>query len=167
LDLLTYSIYIFVSLTRLFLNLYTAHSDVGGTTPVLISCVMESATHSGSPSALTRLNIRGLLIGKILLYPPPPIHPVYGYKGTAWVPSANRPKSFSRNVARSSANGMVWLLPCRFPMCLLGVGSFGCLLYMSTSTAYYGPSVFRMETEIDRYFQKISFTFKCLEIFRF
>jgi hypothetical protein len=31
LDLLTYSIYIFVSLTRLFLNLYTAHSDVGGT----------------------------------------------------------------------------------------------------------------------------------------
>ena len=32
LDLLTYSIYIFVSLTRLFLNLYTAHSDVGGTT---------------------------------------------------------------------------------------------------------------------------------------
>jgi hypothetical protein len=35
LDLLTYSIYIFVSLTRLFLNLYTAHSDVGGT-PVFI-----------------------------------------------------------------------------------------------------------------------------------
>jgi hypothetical protein len=31
LDLLTYFIYIFVSLTRLFLNLYTAHSDVGGT----------------------------------------------------------------------------------------------------------------------------------------
>ncbi len=31
LDLLPYSIYIFVSLTRLFLNLYTAHSDVGGT----------------------------------------------------------------------------------------------------------------------------------------
>ncbi len=31
LDLLTYSIYIFVSLTRLFLDLYTAHSDVGGT----------------------------------------------------------------------------------------------------------------------------------------
>jgi hypothetical protein len=34
LDLLTYSIYIFVSLTRLFLNLYTAHSDVGGTATV-------------------------------------------------------------------------------------------------------------------------------------
>jgi hypothetical protein len=36
LDLLTYSIYIFVSLTRLFLNLYTAHSDVGGTLVVFI-----------------------------------------------------------------------------------------------------------------------------------
>jgi hypothetical protein len=38
LDLLTYSIYIFVSLTRLFLNLYTAHSDVGGTISVYIVC---------------------------------------------------------------------------------------------------------------------------------
>jgi hypothetical protein len=38
LDLLTYSIYIFVSLTRLFLNLYTAHSDVGGTDPINKRC---------------------------------------------------------------------------------------------------------------------------------
>jgi hypothetical protein len=38
LDLLTYPIYIFVSLTRLFFNLYTAHSDVGGTTVVLFIC---------------------------------------------------------------------------------------------------------------------------------
>jgi hypothetical protein len=42
LDLLTYSIYIFVSLTRLFLNLYTAHSDVGGTDILLVLCVVNA-----------------------------------------------------------------------------------------------------------------------------
>jgi hypothetical protein len=69
LDLLTYSIYIFVSLTRLFLNLYTAHSDVGGTVSfvfiqiktvnhgtlggsVCLRCVCVWSFQRGGPSAL-------------------------------------------------------------------------------------------------------------------
>jgi hypothetical protein len=54
LDLLTYSIYIFVSLTRLFLNLYTAHSDVGGTT-LMKTHVGYACMHICRPGIIERL----------------------------------------------------------------------------------------------------------------
>jgi hypothetical protein len=67
LDLLTYSIYIFVSLTRLFLNLYTAHSDVGGTLLYLCPTTVSQLPLLNKLSAVTLLYTCPTAASRLLL----------------------------------------------------------------------------------------------------